>query len=109
MEFKFIHSTLGVRVVGFQDYSKARCFVRESKLKESSCVWLGTDEGKMILSQEQVRSLLPILQHFVDTGGLPDKATKDKGQSCAECWDTGKELVVYEEDEGRACSVCGGK
>jgi len=42
---------------------------------------------RMHLTQEQVAELLPILQHFAETGELPEKAPCAVGDDCEECRD----------------------
>lgn len=85
----------------FKDHYDEKCSVQESSLATEAAIWLGIDDGapriqastvmagatgwvkyplpkdvkltsRMHLTQEQVRELLPVLQHFADTGVLPD-------------------------------------
>jgi len=39
--------------------------------KEPPCVWLGLYAYKMHLDQSMVAELIPLLEHFVETGRLP--------------------------------------
>lgn len=84
-------------VIGdFLDEYGTPCSIQKSSLAEKDCIWLGVHdarpkicvygegwkeislpEGAMIssrmhLSREHVKELLPILQHFADTGELPE-------------------------------------
>lgn len=66
----------GFVVVTFNDRYDIPCSLQESSLANEAAVWLGVDDvegepARMHLSQEQVKTLLPLLQHFVDTGRLP--------------------------------------
>lgn len=78
----------------FTDYYGDKCSLQKSSIVEPECIWLGIDnaipkvliqnegwkecklpEGamtntRMHLTQEQVKSLLPILQKFAETGNI---------------------------------------
>jgi len=73
----------------FRDLYGAKCSIQESSLASAPAIWLGCDEGylvgdgppwpekrnllaRMHLTQAQVKSLLPLLQHFVEHGCLPE-------------------------------------
>ena len=74
----------------FRDLYGARCSILESSLASAPAIWLGCDEGRLLgdgppwpdkprqllawmhLTQAQVRGLLPLLQHFVEHGCLPE-------------------------------------
>jgi hypothetical protein len=61
----------------FRDLYGARCSIQESSLASAPAIWLGCDEGRQLLAwmhltQAQVRGLLPLLQHFVEHGCLPE-------------------------------------
>lgn len=64
--------------VDFKDYNHEECSLQESSIATENCVWLGIDcvttgeSGRMHLAQDQVRSLLPWLQRFADSGMLDD-------------------------------------
>lgn len=67
----------GFRVVRFFDRYNFACSLQQSSLATEDAVWLGVDEendssNRMHLTQEQVASLLPYLQHFVETGRIGD-------------------------------------
>ena len=94
----------GFRIAEFTDHYKKRCSVQESSLASyEGHNWLGCDDielkrfepghgwsdvalehtpmgvthsanTRMHLSQSMVRDLLPLLQHFAETGDLPDNA-----------------------------------
>lgn len=80
----------------FTDLYGSDCSVQESSLATEGAIWFGVNDGghfnmktpedqwnqavhgdratggRMHLSQGQAAALLPILEHFVKTGGLPD-------------------------------------
>lgn len=62
----------------FFDRYGSECSLQGSSLASEHAIWLGVDKPfdgepntRMHLTQEQVRDLLPLLQHFADTGELP--------------------------------------
>lgn len=70
----------GFRYHSFKDRYDAECSIQESSLSEPT-IWLGMDTGshhlgeccaRMHLTQEMAAELIPLLQHFVETGYLPD-------------------------------------
>ena len=75
-----IKQTLRGFLVGeFKDRYGAECTIQESSLATEACIWLGvnTDHngeavqfGRMHLTQEMARELIPILRHFARTGSL---------------------------------------
>lgn len=71
----------------FQDRYGQECSAQESSLAGESCIWLGVDvdrdgidvpNGRMHLTQEMARKLIPVLRHFARTGRLGVDAPKDK-------------------------------
>lgn len=78
----------------FEDMYGSTCSIQDSSLATDDCIWLGVNDGEhfqckppynknpdakttggwMHLSRGQVAALLPLLQHFVNTGMLPDNA-----------------------------------
>ena len=86
----------GFTVIEFEDRYGVSCSLQKSSLATTDAIWLGCDSAnprtmvrgkgwtpidmpdgvlcntRMHLTQDQVRDLLPFLQHFVDTGELPD-------------------------------------
>ena len=72
----------------FKDYNDQECSLTKSKLETENVIWFGVDEprvltskgigkeniieieSRMLLTREQVKALLPILQKFVDIGVL---------------------------------------
>lgn len=75
----------------FQDRYKQECSIQDSSIATEACIWLGVDntgqliEGpsgnknetvncRMHLTVDMVKELIPILQAFVATGFLPNKA-----------------------------------
>jgi len=78
----------------FRDYNSQECSIQESSLANHACLWLGVNNvipkvraeigwedvplpfgaltaARMHLTQDQVRELLPLLQHFAEHGELP--------------------------------------
>lgn len=67
----------------FKDRYGADCSIQKSSLVTEDCIWLGCDHetihhvtgqpcgARMHLTQEMAAELIPMLQHFVDTGELP--------------------------------------
>lgn len=66
----------------FTDRYGKSCSIQESSLATEGAIWLGMNENeepqlgmgvapRMHLTQDQVAALLPVLQHFADTGRLP--------------------------------------
>lgn len=60
----------------FLDRYGAKCSIQKSSLAFEDCIWLGVDKletpARMHLTQAHAASLIPLLQHFVDTGELPE-------------------------------------
>ena len=67
----------------FKDHNGEACSIQKSSLMEPDCIWLGCEHetihptmglscgARMHLTQQMVADLIPLLQHFVDTGELP--------------------------------------
>ena len=66
----------------FRDRYGADCSIQESSLATESCIWLGCEReslghnrepigARMHLTQALAAELIPLLQHFVETGELP--------------------------------------
>lgn len=88
----------GFALLKFTDRYGVACSLQKSSLATEDAVWLGCDNAnprvlvhgqgwvphpmpaeyiadtRMHLTQDQVRELLPYLQHFADTGDLPHNA-----------------------------------
>lgn len=83
----------GFACFGFTDRNGHGCSVQDSSIATEACLWLGVDQpyvkvmgpngwadvplppgvsiyGRMHLTQEQVRELLPILERFAETGSI---------------------------------------
>jgi hypothetical protein len=65
----------------FKDRYGVDCSIQKSSLATEDCIWLGCDKimvgelgqpykNRMHLTQGMVADLIPILQHFVETGEL---------------------------------------
>lgn len=70
----------GFLVEGFADLYNAPCSIQESSLATQRAIWLGVDDtthggfkdyGRMHLSQDMVKELLPVLEYFAENGELP--------------------------------------
>lgn len=66
----------------FKDRYGDKCSIQKSSLATEDCIWLGCDHetvdqhgrpcgARMHLTQQMVADLIPLLQHFVETGELP--------------------------------------
>lgn len=57
----------------FNDWYNKPCVISLSSLADDSCIWVGrvdNPDSAMLLNQEQVKELIPVLQRFVDTGDI---------------------------------------
>ena len=92
----------GFRYIEFTDTYDVKCSLQKSSSAMEEKIWLGVDDAnpqvmasqtpqggngwvpfhipdnvllttRMHLNQKQVKKLISVLQHFVDTGELPDK------------------------------------
>jgi hypothetical protein len=61
----------GFRKADFKDRYNADCSIQESSLASEAAIWLGVHENRMHLTVDMVAALIPMLQHFVETGELP--------------------------------------
>ncbi len=73
----------GQVLLAFKDHCEAECNIQKSSLESLNAIWIGpggsdltpeelTLTTRMLLDQDQVETLIPILQRFVDTGELDD-------------------------------------
>lgn len=62
----------GLDGVEFYDFYRYPCSIQESSLATEEAIWLGRDGHRMHLTRSHVALLLPMLQHFAETGNLPD-------------------------------------
>lgn len=72
----------------FQDLNGILCSIQKSSLATDNAIWLGVHPTpsehekrgygptRMHLNRQHVAALLPLLQHFVDTGELPQGETE---------------------------------
>jgi hypothetical protein len=65
----------GFEVIDFQDLYNKECSLQQSSLAVywepgTSAVWLGQGEDRMHLGEEQVQSLVTVLQRWLDTGSF---------------------------------------
>lgn len=68
--------------IGFKDDNFGNCSLQKRSVVDNNCIWFGrnTVAGRMVLTQEQVAELIPLLQHFVDTGDLPEPTDEEEGE-----------------------------
>ena len=79
-ETKEIKDEKGLSKISFEDDYKQQCSLQKSNAALENKIWLGVEKdingkivnGRMHLTQEQVRDILPYLQKFADTGELSD-------------------------------------
>lgn len=60
----------GFKFYQFHDRYDLLCSLQKSSLATEDAIWLGTNDNRMHLTQEQVKQLLPILRKFVRTGRI---------------------------------------
>lgn len=81
MKLEMHKTSRGFRRIDFIDFYLEKCSLQESSLATEKAIWFGCNEGnhvdgeclaRMHLTQKQVKMLLPLLHHFVETGELPD-------------------------------------
>jgi hypothetical protein len=94
---EFTKTVRGFSLIRFRDRYNIPCSLQKSSLASEDAIWLGCDDAnprvfmpgkgwapiempeghlvntRMHLTQEQAAELIPLLQHFVDTGELPTK------------------------------------
>jgi hypothetical protein len=77
IEFK--KTNRGFLIGEFKDRYGAECSIQESSLATEACLWLGREKdqngesltfGRMHLTQDMARELIPVLRHFARTGAL---------------------------------------
>lgn len=96
MEIKYTER--GFAETDFDDLYGNHCSIQKSSASEHVAVWVGIDHpeinilikgkwktvllpddvivsSRMHLDQEMVKQILPILEHFAETGELPDQDT----------------------------------
>jgi hypothetical protein len=67
---KIKHTTRGFEYVEFKDSYDQDCSISKSSSAEGDFIWVGQNDKRMLLSREQVQTLLPTLLRFVNTGDL---------------------------------------
>lgn len=96
MEMKFTKNQRGFPIVEFTDCYNVEGSIQLSSLATKRAIWIGCNQPnprrlipgqgwapyslpdltvcdtRLHLTQEQVSALLPILQHFAETGDIPD-------------------------------------
>ncbi len=78
-EFEFRPTKKGLLRAEFQDRFGATCSVQESSFQDEDCLWLGVEVdiygneiagGRMHMTRETAKRLIPILRYFARTGKL---------------------------------------
>lgn len=62
----------GFVIAEFQDVYGNKCSLQKSSSAMEDRIWFGVHSERMHLNQSMVEALLPALQHFVETGELPE-------------------------------------
>ncbi len=84
MDFK--QTRRGQLRADFRDRYGALCSIQESSIPGEDCIWMGVDvsfegneirNGRMHLTQDMARKLIPILRHFARRGSLGMDATEN--------------------------------
>lgn len=70
MKPEFDLTQRGFGVYEFEDLYDTKCSLQKSSLAGFDAIWFGAGSERMHLSRQMVRELLPILQHFADTGEI---------------------------------------
>lgn len=101
---KFGATNRGFTLIEFEDRNGIACSLQDSSIATEPCIWLGSLDAdpqimgangweeyripagvllhtRMHLGVEAVRSLLPMLQHFVAHGSLPSSPDELEGGS----------------------------
>jgi hypothetical protein len=77
-ESSIIKDEKGLAKISFEDDYKQKCSLQTSNSALESKIWFGVDRdvngkavnARMHLTQDQVKELLPYLEHFAETGLL---------------------------------------
>jgi hypothetical protein len=60
----------GFLLYSFKDCYGDNCSLQKSSSANEDRIWLGVEDSRMHLSQQQVKKLIPLLTVFVNTGEL---------------------------------------
>ena len=60
----------GGDIVTFRDHYDEPGSIQKSSLVGPDAIWIGKGNARLLLTQEQVSTLLPILEKFVDDGEI---------------------------------------
>jgi len=75
------HTSRGFLITAFKDANGVDCSIQESSMATEALLWLGRNVGvhvegqclaRMHLTPAMAARLIPLLQHFVETGRLPN-------------------------------------
>jgi len=110
---KISHTGRGFEIGEFVDRYGEECSIQKSSLATEDCIWLGVNDvipkvmisgkgwvpvplpegvatgGRMHLTQDLVKELLPLLQHFARTGELPYEEEKEVSVKPLKTWYVG--------------------
>lgn len=73
MDLKIRPTQRRFRYAMFTDLYGKECSIQESSLAEVQALWLGSEKGRAHIDQEMAMALIPLLQHFVKHGELPEE------------------------------------
>ena len=79
-DFELVRTQRGFALAEFKDRYDTKCSIQESSIATEYCLWLGVDDYRMHLTQDMVQKLLPLLDHFVKTGGLPQQQLQQQAE-----------------------------
>ncbi len=96
----------GFLIGTFRDQDGEPCSIQESGAASRLCIWLGCEDvegepGRMHLSVDDVRDLLPLLERFVEQSDL-----HEPDEPCPICSSIGE--IIDANGLGHTCPACGG-
>lgn len=98
----------GFAYVEFTDHYGEKCNIQKSSIATEHCIWMGiADKDCMHLSMHQVRAILPLLQHFAETGEIYNFIpTQEQADSMQTSWDEQKLNAIALLPDATAGKVC---
>lgn len=111
---KLYSNRRGLLIADFVDRYGKHCSIQESSLATECCIWLGVDsdtngapieQGRMHLTQEMVKELLPLLRRFAQEGALANEGARKEFRVGG--WVVGRDPYNY-GIEGRIIAVTPG-
>ena len=78
IQIKVERTPRNFQIILFKDYNSEFCSLQQSSLAlyeppGTSAIWLGVGDKRMHLNLERVKSLIGLLQHWVDEGEFPEE------------------------------------